>query len=305
MYGLDIAQPLCPNYFPVGLLLPTLQAEEVLDKEWSDFLGGCSGKGVIYINMGSVAVLPEAWATSFSEGVQALADDGFCVAWKRRFAASDKTVSATASSKTDTTTTGKKPVLGARQRVKTFTKLPFSPRLVLAHPNVKAFITHCGDTSVYESVAAGTPLVGIPLFADQPDVCARVVDAGVGVQLDKYALTKEAIYTAVTTVVNNEAIIRERMRYLNNTAHVQGMQERAVEVVHMLHHLGREGTQGLYCEHIEEPWYRIFDVDVYAVVAIMIFVFIHLVKWSLGAIGRCCCGRRKGNVNVTTPSSKK
>eukprot|EP00658_Telonema_sp_P-2_P050986 TRINITY_DN39010_c0_g1_i1.p2 TRINITY_DN39010_c0_g1~~TRINITY_DN39010_c0_g1_i1.p2 ORF type:complete len:106 (-),score=26.55 TRINITY_DN39010_c0_g1_i1:51-368(-) len=78
------------------------------------------------------------------------------------------------------------------------------------------------------------------------------------------------------------------MRYLNNTAHVQGMQERAVEVVHMLHHLGREGTQGLYCEHIEEPWYRIFDVDVYAAVAVMIFIFIHLVKWTMRTLCRCC-----------------
>jgi len=60
-----------------------------------------------------------------------------------------------------------------------------SPRAVLAHPNVRAFVSHCGINSVHESLAAGTPIVGIPMLADQRDMAARVADAGVGVWMDK------------------------------------------------------------------------------------------------------------------------
>jgi glucuronosyltransferase len=38
---------------------------------------------------------------------------------------------------------------------------------ILAHPNVKLFVTHGGLLSCTESILRGKPIVGIPIFGDQ------------------------------------------------------------------------------------------------------------------------------------------
>jgi len=42
---------------------------------------------------------------------------------------------------------------------------------ILAHPNVKLFVTHGGLLSCTESVLRGKPIVGIPIFGDQMVSC--------------------------------------------------------------------------------------------------------------------------------------
>lgn len=38
---------------------------------------------------------------------------------------------------------------------------------ILAHPNVKLFVTHGGLLSCTEAILRGKPIVGIPIFGDQ------------------------------------------------------------------------------------------------------------------------------------------
>lgn len=38
---------------------------------------------------------------------------------------------------------------------------------ILAHPNVKGFVSHCGLLSSHEAAWRGKPVVAIPFFADQ------------------------------------------------------------------------------------------------------------------------------------------
>lgn len=41
---------------------------------------------------------------------------------------------------------------------------------ILAQPNIKLFISHCGLMSTQESLWHGKPIVGIPLYGDQQRV---------------------------------------------------------------------------------------------------------------------------------------
>ena len=59
---------------------------------------------------------------------------------------------------------------------------------LLAHPATKVFVTHCGMTGVLESVYHGVPMLALPIFGDQPDNAARIVERGLGLRLDRSRL---------------------------------------------------------------------------------------------------------------------
>ncbi len=74
---------------------------------------------------------------------------------------------------------------------------------ILAHPNLKLFITHCGMHGVMEAIYHEVPMVGMPVFIDQVDVLARIQEKGIGVGLDKWAAADD-VRLAIEHVFNNE-----------------------------------------------------------------------------------------------------
>lgn len=75
---------------------------------------------------------------------------------------------------------------------------------VLAHPNIRLFITHGGQGGVVESQYHGVPMVGIPLFGDQSANIANVVKSGYGLKVDYTTLDEDKFSTAVHEVLHNK-----------------------------------------------------------------------------------------------------
>lgn len=105
-----------------------------------------------------------------------------------------------------------------------------STQAVLRHPNVRVFVSHCGINSVHESIACGTPIVGIPMFADQRDMAVRVADAGVGLYFEKSKFTAAQLRDAIVQVVNDPAF-RERIPALQQAFAEAGGVRRAADVI--------------------------------------------------------------------------
>ncbi|MEA2315148.1 MAG: hypothetical protein QOI03_1840 [Solirubrobacteraceae bacterium] len=68
-------------------------------------------------------------------------------------------------------------------------------------PETAAVVTHAGMGTVTRALAAGVPLVCIPMGRDQPDVAARVLYHGAGVRLRPSA-KPDAIRSAVERVIS-------------------------------------------------------------------------------------------------------
>ncbi len=70
--------------------------------------------------------------------------------------------------------------------------LPYLPQqALLAHPSVVLFFSHCGSNGVMEAIYHAVPLVGMPMYLDQVDTCAKMRAKGLGEVLDKSASAEE------------------------------------------------------------------------------------------------------------------
>jgi len=68
---------------------------------------------------------------------------------------------------------------------------------------VKLFISHGGMSGIYEAIDSGVPILGIPLFFDQPHNIANVVHWGAGLMLDHNTLTKHMLLNAIKEITTN------------------------------------------------------------------------------------------------------
>lgn len=72
------------------------------------------------------------------------------------------------------------------------------------HKNVKLFISHGGMFGIYEAIDNGVPILGIPLFFDQPhNIANDVVHWEAGMMLDHKTLTKDILVKAFKDMTIN------------------------------------------------------------------------------------------------------
>ena len=107
--------------------------------------------------------------------------------------------------------------LGDRYESSQFCDLPGSPIVTRYAPQLEligkatAVVTHAGGNSVVEALAAGVPLVAIPLAYDQPAIARRLEQLGVAEVLPVLRLKPERICAAVRKVMT-EPRYREAAR---------------------------------------------------------------------------------------------
>lgn len=74
---------------------------------------------------------------------------------------------------------------------------------ILAHKNIKLFISHCGLGSIVEAKYHGVPIVGIAVFGDQIANIDSAVDEGWGVKVDFTTITEKSLLDGINEVLSN------------------------------------------------------------------------------------------------------
>ncbi|XP_031125944.1 scopoletin glucosyltransferase-like [Ipomoea triloba] len=101
--------------------------------------------------------------------------------------------------------------------------------LILDHPAIGAFVTHCGWNSIQEGVCAGVPMVTWPLFAEQfvnEKLMTDILQTGIGVGSKEWKLSdndgvkREAIAEAIKKVMISEEseAMRNRAKTMKDKA---------------------------------------------------------------------------------------
>ncbi|XP_045489781.1 UDP-glucosyltransferase 2 [Pieris rapae] len=87
---------------------------------------------------------------------------------------------------------------------------PWMPQSsILAHPNIKVFITHGGLLSTMESIHYGIPILAIPVFADQPHNAVRSVEAGHALRVKYSPEMAPAVKVALEEMLRNDSYYKK------------------------------------------------------------------------------------------------
>lgn len=202
-FGLEYSRPLPPLVQLVGPMIPA--EVEPLPAEYRVWIE--SGPPVVYASLGTLAVASKALLERM---VAAFTSEDFRVLWvlkeKQR---------------------AQLPSLPPNIRVASWVP---SPLAILAHENVRVFVSHCGINSVQESLHVGTPIVGIPIMASQRDMGARVADAGVGLSLDKGRFTAEDLRRSILRVLRDDSF-RRNIPAVQSSMQLAGGVRRAADLI--------------------------------------------------------------------------
>ncbi|ODN03742.1 UDP-glucuronosyltransferase 1-8, partial [Orchesella cincta] len=75
---------------------------------------------------------------------------------------------------------------------------------LLAHPKIKAFVTHAGMGSIAEAIHFSVPVVGVPIMADQDLNAQVVVSRDAGIKLEIIGLKSQDLEDAITEILHDK-----------------------------------------------------------------------------------------------------
>ncbi|KAM9742740.1 UDP-glucuronosyltransferase 2B31-like isoform 2-T2 [Dama dama] len=232
-WDFQFPHPLLPNFEFVGGL--HCKPAKPLPKEIEEFVQSSGENGIVVFTLGSMITnMTEERANTIAS---ALAQIPQKVLWRY---------------------SGKKPdTLGPNTRL--YDWIPQND--LLGHPKTKAFITHGGTNGIYEAIYHGIPMVGLPLFADQPDNIAHMKAKGAAVKLDLETMSTRDLFNALNEVINNPSY-KQNVMWLSTIQRDQPMKplDRAVFWIEFV--MRHKGAQHLRPAIHDLTWYQYHSLDV-------------------------------------------
>ncbi|KAG6432166.1 hypothetical protein SASPL_103740 [Salvia splendens] len=147
------------------------------DSEIMKWLNGKTLDSTIYISFGSECFLSKKQIAEIAKGLD-LCDANFL--WVIRFPAEE--------AGTGIRLIEEELPAGFLERVKErgLVVSKWAPQTkILDHPSIGCFVSHCGRSSITESMYFGVPVIAMPMNVDQPMNAQLMVELGVGVEVEK------------------------------------------------------------------------------------------------------------------------
>uniref|UniRef100_A0A667Y7C4 UDP-glucuronosyltransferase n=1 Tax=Myripristis murdjan TaxID=586833 RepID=A0A667Y7C4_9TELE len=143
---------------------------------------------------------------------------------------------------------------------------------LLGHPKTRAFITHGGTNGIYEAIYHGVPMVGIPMFADQPDNMVHMKAKGAALIMEFNFMETEDLVKALKAVINEPSYKENAMR-LSRIHHDRPIKPLDEAVFWVEFTMRNKGAKHLRVQTHELTWYQYHSLDVFAfLLAVTLFI---------------------------------
>ena len=174
---------------------------------------------------------------------------------------------------------------------------------LLAHPNTKVFVTHCGGNGQFETLYNAVPMVGVPFFGDQIYNAKRMAKNGLGIHvLDGLRFKTGKIQSAIQEVLMNDSY-RSTMALRSQIFKDRPMTPKQL-TVYWIEHVIKYGSKHLVSRATAMPWYKYWCFD------ILSFCFAVIVLFMLLIYKLACClvklvGRTKQKTTISSGKPKR
>ncbi|XP_053608926.1 UDP-glucosyltransferase 2 [Plodia interpunctella] len=254
-FSVSYPRPYLPNVAEVACI--HCKEAKRLDPEIEEWISGAGDAGFVYVSMGSSVKTTKMPLSAHRMIVSALGRLPHRVLWKQ----------------------------DAEQNM---TDIPSNVRLykwlpqqdLLGHPKIKAFVTHGGLLSMYETVYHGVPIVTIPVFCDHDSNAAKAELDGYAKKLDLQHLTSDKLYRAIKEVIN-EPKYRKEVKYRQIL--LRDQKETPLErAVYWTEYVIRH--KGAY--HLQSPakdlnFFQYYMLDVALLVTLTVITILCLISYTI------------------------
>ncbi|KAM3955427.1 UDP-glycosyltransferase UGT5-like [Aphomia sociella] len=158
---------------------------------------------------------------------------------------------------------------GRKENIKISKWLP--QECLLKHPKIKLFVTQGGLQSTDEAIAAGVPLVGVPLDSDQFGNVRNYVRHKIGTRVLFYELNEESFEDAINSVLNDESFLENvvRLRDLLQDLPLSPLQRAVWWTEYVLRH---GGAKQLRAPAANMSWSQYYELELLLIILLVVLV---------------------------------
>ncbi|CAG9830652.1 unnamed protein product [Diabrotica balteata] len=164
----------------------------------------------------------------------------------------------------------------------------FPQQDVLAHPNMKLFITHGGLLSTLETIYYGVPVLTLPIFGDQKMNAAKAEAAGYGLSMTFSTITEQGLSKALNEILNNKKYT-ENARLRSTLMHDRIHKPLDTAVYWVEYVIRNKGAPHLRVVAVNMPFYEYFLLDV---IALLVLGFSGVFTLVYITCKKICCSRK-------------
>lgn len=167
---------------------------------------------------------------------------------------------------------------------------------ILAHSNVKLFVSHCGLGSVNEAKYHGVPILGIPIFGDQPANLKAIVDDGWAIGLPFTELTEETFTNLMLEMLTNSTYsnVIKNIANLYKDRPQTALETAVYWVEYVIRHNG--------AKHMQSPavylnFFQYHSLDVIGFILVFLYVVGKIIKFIICKFVEICKSKLKSKTD--------
>lgn len=163
---------------------------------------------------------------------------------------------------------------------------------ILAHPQIKLFITHAGKGGVAESQYHAVPMLALPVFADQPGNADKLVQSGYGLRLDLITLKTDDFKAAIKELLENPSYANKLQKF-SKLYRDRPMTARDMVIYWTNYVLRHHGAAHMQSPLVHMNFIESSNLDLYVLFAVVISIVLMINIALFKFICRKCCGGKR------------